>query len=104
MNHKKKRHLAFKLRTPDETQRTDTSLSEGIFGSKAWEARKAIIAERVARKQKAAHDRAVARKAIQKTSIVTRAKRMMIAAMERRLSTKRKRQEAYDRMLAKTLK
>jgi len=99
MKHKEKRRLAIKMRTPEEAQRTDRKAHEGIFDSKAWEARKAGIAARVARKQKAA-DRAVARReaaAGTTPTILTRAKRMIRAAADRRQKARGDRAAAYAR-------
>lgn len=68
MKHQHKVKLARKMRTPDEISKTHTDAEgkrthEGIFTTAAWEARKAGIAGRVARKQTLAHERAVTRRA-----------------------------------------
>jgi hypothetical protein len=72
-----------------------------IFDSKAWEARKAAIAARVARKQGATHSRAIARRqdAAGKPSLITRAKRSIRAAIDRRQKARHSRTVAYARKM-----
>jgi len=97
MNYKDKLSLARKMRTPFEAKH-----GIGPFMSKAWLARRDSIAARVSRQQAAAHERALGRREVTagKLSLLTRAKRAIRAANERRQEARRARAAAHARRIA----
>jgi hypothetical protein len=96
MTHRAYRNLGRTLLTEEERQS-----SVPWYAGAHWLARKAIIAARVKRQQDAAHERAIARKTVVPTSVLTRAKQRIQAALQRRQDTKRRRAAAYALSLQK---
>lgn len=87
------------MRTADEqSQRKDEEghrLYEGIFTSKAWEARKEAIAARVARRIEDSRKRAIARRAAAKPRIVPMWRQRLNVHLEARRAQRRAKDAAY---------
>lgn len=66
-----------------------------VFDAKAWQAKKKATAARVARKQEAAHSRAVVRKAASGTKTITKKDLKKAQAVVKKIEAKRKKNAKY---------